>query len=75
MEMTLLTKWWRPSRLVLICVLQRRVDFSGHGTRRTNAATSKVQALEEEEIQMGFLETEIVDQRDQVGKRYVIYTE
>ena len=73
METTFLTKWWRPSRLVLTCVPQRCMDFSGHGTLRSSAATSKVQALEEEQVQMRFLETYIVDQRYQVGKCKVIY--
>ena len=70
MEMTFLTKWWRASRPVLNCVPQLWVAFSGHGTFRASAAMSKVQALEEEEIQMRFLETDIVDQRDQVRKSH-----
>ena len=68
MEMTLLTKWWRHSRLVLTSVPQPRVDISGRGTQRARNVMSKVQALEEETMQWQCLETEDVDQRDQVRK-------
>ena len=68
METILLGKWWRPNRLVLTSASQLNTDISGLGNQRASTVLSKVQALGEETMQWQCLETEDVDQRDQVRK-------